>query len=437
MHRVVWAAAAGALALSVVAPVFAQLSNTAAPVVVGHFHLNVTSVDAHKKFWVETLGGKADKLGENDDVVRFPDTMIVLHRQAPTGPARGTAFDHVGFAVPNVRDVVTKVVANGYQTTNGREPKPGQTVSRRPRAPPEEIRGCRVHSRPRRREGRARHQRDTNPPPIKYHHVHFINKQYVEMQQWYMKAFDATLRPGQTDFFIGADLPGVGYSLNFFRWEGDQSVTHVPTAGRVYDHVGFEVKNLEEFCRKLEAKGIKLTVPYSKVPALNNMAHAFITDPWGVSIELTEGLEKALSLRYESSASCTSASSAMQAVSVRSVRGPMPTDRKPCASSSAVSNAFQPPSGPIASSTRPRVLRRQRAGGCRGGGVGHQAKPSRKQRVQFVFDQHLELPVDGHARQARCRAPVAGLRRAAAGSTPARARACRSSSVPPAPRWSG
>ncbi len=47
MHRVVWAAAAGALALSVVAPAFAQLSNTAAPVVVGHFHLNVTSVDAH------------------------------------------------------------------------------------------------------------------------------------------------------------------------------------------------------------------------------------------------------------------------------------------------------------------------------------------------------------------------------------------------------
>ena len=186
--------------------------------------------------------------------------------------------------------------------------------------------------------------------------MHFINKQYVEMQQWYMKAFDATLRPGQTDFFIGADLPGVGYSLNFFRWEGDQTVTHVPTAGRVVDHVGFEVKNLEEFCKKLEAKGIKLTVPYSKVPALN-IAHAFITDPWGVSIELTEGLDEALSpaLLPDSSAACTSASSAMHAVSVRRVRGPMPTDRKPCAASNAVSNAFQPPSGPIASNTRPSV----------------------------------------------------------------------------------
>src|SRR4029453_4270965 len=105
---------------------------------------------------------------------------------------------------------------------------------------------------------------EKDAPPIKHHHVHFINKQYVEMQQWYMKAFDATLRAGQTDFFIGADLPGVGYSLNFFRGEGDKSISNVPTAGRVVDHIGFEVKNLEAFCKALEAKGIRLARPYTK-----------------------------------------------------------------------------------------------------------------------------------------------------------------------------
>jgi catechol 2,3-dioxygenase-like lactoylglutathione lyase family enzyme len=124
-------------------------------------------------------------------------------------------------------------------------------------------------------------------PPIAHHHVHFTNKQYVEMQQWYMKAFDATLRAGQTDFFIGADLPGVGYMLNFFKWEPAEN--QVGTTGRAVDHVGFEVRNLEEFCKQLEAKGIKLTVPYRKVPALN-LGIAFITDPWGTYIELTEGL---------------------------------------------------------------------------------------------------------------------------------------------------
>jgi catechol 2,3-dioxygenase-like lactoylglutathione lyase family enzyme len=289
MYRVVTVAVASAFAFALATPVSAQLSNTAAPVVVGHFQLNVTSVDAHKKFWVDTLGGTADKYA-GQDVVRFPDTLIFLRVQPPTGPSRGTAFDHIGFSVPNVRDVVAKVRANGFQTTNGREPKPGQTVSPQAAGTPEEIAGVAYILGPDGAKVELVTNRDANPPPIKYHHVHFINKQYVEMQQWYMKVFDATLRAGQTDFFIGADLPGVGYSLNFFRWEGDQTVTHVPTAGRVVDHVGFEVKNLEAFCRALEAKGIKLTVPYGKVPGMNNVAHAFIADPWGVSIELTEGL---------------------------------------------------------------------------------------------------------------------------------------------------
>ena len=44
---------------------------------------------------------------------------------------------------------------------------------------------------------------EPNAPPIAHHHVHFINKQYVEMQQWYMKAFNATL-----DRYTLADVTG-------------------------------------------------------------------------------------------------------------------------------------------------------------------------------------------------------------------------------------
>ena len=53
------------------------------------------------------------------------------------------------------------------------------------------------------------------------------------------------------------------------------------------DHIGFEVKNLEAFTKKLEAQGIKLAVPYRQVPALG-IAIAFITDPWGTYIELNQ-----------------------------------------------------------------------------------------------------------------------------------------------------
>ncbi|HEY3826163.1 MAG TPA: VOC family protein, partial [Bryobacteraceae bacterium] len=250
-----------------------------------------TSVEAHKKFWADTLGGKAMKFG-NIDVIEFPDAFIFLHVQKPTGPTRGTAFDHIGFAVPDVPSMATKLATAGYKETTGREPKPGE-------APAAASGTSAVYGRfayflgPDGAKIELVTSDKKDGPPIVAHHIHFINKQYVEMQQWYMKAFDATLRPGQTDFFIGADLPGVGYSLNFFRWEGDQSITHVPTAGRVVDHVGFEVKNLDAFCRALDAKGIKLVRPYKKRdPAMNNIATATIVDPWGVSIELTEGLDK-------------------------------------------------------------------------------------------------------------------------------------------------
>jgi catechol 2,3-dioxygenase-like lactoylglutathione lyase family enzyme len=286
-----------ALLSCAVLPASAQLvSHPDAPIRIGHYHLNVTSVEAHKKFWAGTLGGKAMKFGEID-VIEFPDAFIFLHEQKPTGPTRGTAFDHIGFAVPNVPAMAMKLAGAGYQETTGREPKPVEGKLGEP--PPAASGTSAVYGRfayflgPDGAKIELVTSDQKYAPPIVAHHIHFINKQYVEMQQWYMKAFNATLRSGQTDFFIGADLPGVGYSLNFFRWEGDQSITHVPTSGRVVDHVGFEVKNLEAFSKTLEAKGIKVIRPYQKRDAaMNDIATATIVDPWGVSIELTEGLNQ-------------------------------------------------------------------------------------------------------------------------------------------------
>ncbi len=290
MRRVLGTIALLVLALNPSPRLAAQLLNREAPVIVGHYHLNVTSIDAHKRFWVDTLGGTAIKVG-SVDVIEFPDILLFLHVQPPTGPTRGTALDHIGFAVPDVPALTRKVVANGYTLTYGREPAPGQEAAAAAGTQAPYGRFAYILG-PDGAKVELVTNMDPNPPAIKHHHVHFINKQYVEMQQWYMKAFDATLRPGQTDFFIGADLPGVGYMLNFFRWEGDQTVVHQPTRGRVYHHVGFEVRNLEAFLKKLDAKGIRLTTPLHKEPAMNNLPAASLVDPWGVSIELTEGLDK-------------------------------------------------------------------------------------------------------------------------------------------------
>ncbi len=119
--------------------------------------------------------------------------------------------------------------------------------------------------------------------PIALHHVHFFNPANTEMQAWYVKTFGATSRLGGA--FPAALLPGV--ALNF----SSSPAPVVGTQGRAIDHVGFEVKNLAEFTKTLEANGVKVTTPYRSVPALG-IAIAFFTDPWGTYIELTEGLDK-------------------------------------------------------------------------------------------------------------------------------------------------
>jgi catechol 2,3-dioxygenase-like lactoylglutathione lyase family enzyme len=119
--------------------------------------------------------------------------------------------------------------------------------------------------------------------PIAHHHIHFYNGAVAETKAWYVKMFGAT--PGKRGQFEAADVPGVNLSF---------SNSATPTAGlrgRSLDHIGFEVRNLEAFCKKLEAEGVKFDSPYRKIPALK-LAVAFFTDPWGTYIELTEGLDK-------------------------------------------------------------------------------------------------------------------------------------------------
>jgi hypothetical protein len=51
------------------------------------------------------------------------------------------------------------------------------------------------------------------------------------------------------------------------------------------------VRNLEAFCKKLEARGITFDIPFREVPSIQ-LKIAYITDPSGVYIELTEGYDK-------------------------------------------------------------------------------------------------------------------------------------------------
>jgi len=114
------------------------------------------------------------------------------------------------------------------------------------------------------------------------HHLHFDVPEGDDQaaQEWYLKVFGGV--PGTRFHYKAMDLPGM--NLNF----SGVPMKLAPTKGRTLDHVGFEVTDLAGFCRRLVAAGITLDRPYAK--GAEGVATALLTDPWGTSIELTEGL---------------------------------------------------------------------------------------------------------------------------------------------------
>jgi predicted enzyme related to lactoylglutathione lyase len=256
------------------------------PVVYGHHHLNVTNLDEAKKFWVDAIGGVLIKVGpENREIIKFPNALILLRAQKPTAGSKGSTVDHIGFSVKNLRQVVDRIKAGGFRMVTSAEAPSNVKVQDDigiVEAGP--VSGIAYAMAPDETKVELVEMK-AQAAPIASHHLHFfgMNK---EMQAWYMQTFGAsTLDSANPAAFISASLPGL--TMNF-------SPSQAPVAGtqgRAIDHIGFEVRNLEAFTKKLEAQGIKLAAPYRQVPALG-ISIAFITDPWGTYIELTEGLDK-------------------------------------------------------------------------------------------------------------------------------------------------
>ena len=252
------------VALWPASPATAQL---AAPgesgVAMGHLHLVVRDVEANRRFWT-TLGGTPVQNGQLQ-LIQFPGVFVMLRQGDATGGTVGTVVNHFGFNVKNMKESRARWEAAGIKVENGN--RDGQAWIMTPDNARVEI------------------LEDTAiAAPIVMHHVHWNTTAIPEMKAWYVKTFGAI--PGKRGNFEAADLPGV--NLTFAGTE----TPVVGTRGRALDHVGFEVRNLEAFTKKLEASGVKFDRPYGKLPN-SNTAIAFFTDPWGTYIELTENLSPA------------------------------------------------------------------------------------------------------------------------------------------------
>jgi catechol 2,3-dioxygenase-like lactoylglutathione lyase family enzyme len=271
-----------------VGPRFAAAQLVAAkegPIVYGHHHVNATDPEAHKKFWAETLGGTVVKVGtDNREIIRMPNVLIFMRAQAAKGGSKGTPADHIGLSVPNLQQTLDKVKANGFRVVTAAESPASYNVKGDIAAPGPGVQLAFILGPDDVKVELIETAKQTEP--IRLHHIHFFGEQNAAMRDWYVKVFGATAAAGGANAaFLTATLPGV-------RLQFSPSTTPVvPTAGRAVDHIGFEVKGLEAFLKKLEGEGIKPSVTLRQVPALNNLWIAFIVDPWGTNIELTEGLD--------------------------------------------------------------------------------------------------------------------------------------------------
>ena len=239
-----------------------------AGVTMGHVHLNVKDVDAQKKFWVELFGATPLKR-EGLQGVKVPGMLILFTKKDPTAPSEGAIIDHFGFKVHNTEEFLKNCRDAGFKTRpvfKGTEGFPNAYIDG-----PDGV--------------KIEVQEDTSltGPPVP-NHLHYQVKDVFALRDWYVKTFGAV--PRKRGSIDTADISAMNLTFSPNR----EDEPRPDTKGRALDHVGFEVKNLQAFCKQLEASGVKFDVPYRKIPNLG-IAVAFLTDPKGGYIELTEGLD--------------------------------------------------------------------------------------------------------------------------------------------------
>jgi extradiol dioxygenase family protein len=256
------------IALGIATPAYPQLAPpNAAGVTMGHVHMNVADVDVHKKLWIEHFG--AVPLTSRDDGVKLPGMLLIFRKQAPSGGTEGTVLDHFGLKVRSLQETLTKWRAAGYAVQReftGAEGFPNAYV-----IGPDQV------------KIELQEDKELASPSIAYH-LHYLLAEPIKLRDWYAETFGMAAR--KRGYHDTADVPGM--NLTF---QPSKTPPSLGTKGRTVDHIGFEIKNLEAFCKKLESRGVKFDVPYRQIPD-RKIAVAFLTDPSGVYIELSEGLDK-------------------------------------------------------------------------------------------------------------------------------------------------
>ena len=236
----------------------------------GHVLLNVSDVAAHRDFWMKQFDAKPVTVGKLEGVT-VPGVVVLFRLQPRTGPSEGTTINHMGLKLNKLSDFTARFDKAGLKYDPpriGRETTPQTYVTGPDTFRMELVEDSRI------------------PAPVVSHHLHYWLEQPVEVKRFYVQKL--LLKPTMRGPYESGDVPGMNLTLAPL---GSQKVPGVPTKGRLMDSIGFDVPNLKAYVDKVAANGVKFDVPYGRDAELGLMS-ATLTDPWGVTIRLTEGLNK-------------------------------------------------------------------------------------------------------------------------------------------------
>jgi catechol 2,3-dioxygenase-like lactoylglutathione lyase family enzyme len=254
-------------------PAFAQLAPpNDMGVALGHIHLAVKDVEANKQFFTTMLGGKLVTNGPLT-LIEFPGIYVMLRQADAAAPPAGSVVDHFGLVYKDIAAARARWKAGNVKYDVGDvNPNQGYVF-----APGDSGIRVEVFGDP------------SLPGPVSMDHLHWNlpASDIAGMQAWYAKVFGGfagqrqrVARPGviEVDYFHR-------FNFSFSAGEGKRA----PTKGRAIDHIGFDVRNLDEFEKKINALGVKFEAP-SRLAGNSRTKIAFLTDPWGTYIEVTEKL---------------------------------------------------------------------------------------------------------------------------------------------------
>jgi predicted enzyme related to lactoylglutathione lyase len=248
--------------------VVAQLPTpNAAGVSAGHHIFRVKDVDAANKFWM-TLGGEPAALA-TIKVMKFPGVLLYISGPStragatPTPSLGGNHGTTVEFVVFKVKDL--KASLEKWKAADIVPMKEYKEVTL---LGPDDVQ-VRIN------------EDKTLTTPIAADGLVMNVANAAEVSAWYAKWFGAKVsRSGQDT--VG-DIPGARIVFHETR------DPIAPTKGHSLGLLGFEVKDIQDFAKRYQDSGGKMDNAIATATAAN-LSVFQLTDPWGTSIEVSQGL---------------------------------------------------------------------------------------------------------------------------------------------------